>query len=116
MKNQMAVMCHNIAKYNREHKMPDLTPLERTEILQKAIDTWGPTLQEDVCIEEMSELTKAIIKHRRASKTGRENILEEIADVQIMLDQMRMLYGDTTEQEAFKIERLRKRLEDKNAE
>ena len=38
-------------------------------------------------------------------------VLEEIADVQIMLDQMRLIYGDTTEQEAFKLERLRKRLE-----
>jgi hypothetical protein len=95
----------------------EMTPVEVAKILQKAIDTWGPTLQEDVCIEEMSELTKAIIKHRRASnnleiKTGPENIIEEIADVQIMLDQMRLIYGDTAEQEAFKVERLRKRLEE----
>lgn len=33
-KNQTAVMCHNIAKYNREHRHPDLTPLEAAEILE----------------------------------------------------------------------------------
>lgn len=90
--------------------------MNRAEILRKAINIYGPTLQEDICIEEMSELTKAIIKHRRAYgnpeiAVGRENIKEEIADVQIMLDQMRILYGDTAEQEDFKVERLRKRLE-----
>lgn len=90
--------------------------MTRLETLQAAINTWGPTLQEDVCIEECSELIKAIIKHRRAFgnpeiAAGRENIKEEIADVQIMLDQMRILYGDTTEVEQFKVERLQKRLD-----
>lgn len=90
--------------------------MNRIEILQKAINTYGQIMQEDICIEEMSELTKAIIKSRRAApgpesaaRTGA--IVEEIADVQIMLDQMRLLYGNTTDQENFKLERLRKRLE-----
>jgi NTP pyrophosphatase (non-canonical NTP hydrolase) len=68
-----------------------------------------------MCIEEMSELTKALLKLRRAStqpemQKCRENIREEIADVQIMIDQMRMVYGDTAEQETYKIQRLRKRM------
>jgi hypothetical protein len=78
-------------------------------------------------LEEMAELQKAILKLRRlgkhifedwAVKNASEKIdlavkyvLEEIADVQIMLDQMRLIYGDTAEQEAFKLDRLRKRLE-----
>ncbi|MCY1715210.1 hypothetical protein [Caproiciproducens galactitolivorans] len=33
-KDQTAVMCHNIAKYNREHQQPDLTPLEAAEMLE----------------------------------------------------------------------------------
>jgi len=91
--------------------------MNRTEILQKAIDTWGQMLQEDICIEEMSELTKALIKYRRVHGAEkyvvRDNILEEIADVQIMLDQMRLIYGDTTGQEEFKLNRLANRLEHK---
>jgi NTP pyrophosphatase (non-canonical NTP hydrolase) len=92
--------------------------MNRTEILQKAIDAYGEPMQEDICIEEMSELTKALIKYRRAHGAEkyavRDNIREEIADVQIMLDQMRMIYGDTMEQENFKVQRLEKRLEKKS--
>jgi len=91
--------------------------MTRPEILQEAIKKYGVESQCDMCIEEMSELMKALLKLRREStQTGyqkcRENIREETADVQIMLDQMRMIFGDTTEQENFKLERLRKRLEE----
>jgi NTP pyrophosphatase (non-canonical NTP hydrolase) len=89
--------------------------MNRTEILQEAIKKYGVQSQCDMCIEEMSELTKALLKLRRAStqpemQKCRENIREEIADVQIMIDQMRMVYGDTAEQEKYKIQRLRKRM------
>ena len=59
---------------------------------------------------------KELLKLRRESTQAgfqkrRENIKEEIADVQIMLDQMRIVFGDTSEQEEFKVNRLRERLE-----
>jgi len=90
--------------------------MNRTEILQEAIKKYGVNNQCDVCIEEMSELTKELLKLRRESTQAgfqkrRENIKEEIADVQIMLDQMRIIFGDTSEQEEFKVNRLRERLE-----
>ena len=90
--------------------------MNRIEILQKAIDTYGISAQEDMLFEEMAELQKAVLKLRRVdSVTGAladlEDVREEIADVQIMLDQMRLIYGDTAAQEVFKLERLRKRLE-----
>ena len=59
------------------------------EIYQKLIDKFGVEHQELILIEEMSELTKAIIKKRRGLE---HNIEEEICDVQIMLDQMKILY------------------------
>lgn len=57
--------------------------------------------QIDVLIEEMSELTKALLKNRRAQNGHTDtpvghtvqNIIEEIADVQIMLLQINYL-GD----------------------
>ena len=90
--------------------------MTRVEILQTAIDIYGVSAQEDMLFEEMAELQKAVLKLRRVdSVTGAladlEDVREEIADVQIMLDQMRLIYGNTAEQEAFKLERLRKRLE-----
>lgn len=90
--------------------------MNRTEILQEAIKKYGVESQCNVCIEEMSELAKELLKLRREStqtgyKKRRKNIKEEISDVQIMIDQMRMIFGDTTAQEEFKVNRLKERME-----
>ena len=79
------------------------------EILQKNIDLNGARMEVDVAIEEMSELTKELCKHRR----GEKNILhiaEEIADVEIMLEQLKMIFkcrDIVAEQMDVKIERIR---------
>lgn len=68
-----------------------------TEILKLAIDTYGDKSQIDKSIEEMTELTKALLKHRYIQKPHQRDILEdavaeEMADVMIMLEQLRMIY------------------------
>lgn len=73
----------------------------RPDILQQAVDTYGKEAQVDMAIEEMSELAKALLKHRRAEKSPeawdyertKQCIYEEIADVIIMLSQLLMIYG-----------------------
>ena len=62
--------------------------MTETGILTAAITYYGERLQEEVAVEELSELTQAIIhKHR-----GRDhNIAEEIADVEIMLAQLKII-------------------------
>lgn len=63
--------------------------MKKEEIFTKAIKQYGEKAQVDVAIEEMSELIQAILHERR----GRENnIAEEIADVEIMLSQLKMIY------------------------
>lgn len=100
--------------------MSEIQVTDRMAILTAAISTYGMKAQQDMALEEMSELTKAILKTRRAH-TGPEltaafeNVLEEIADVQIMLDQMKLIYGDTQEQEAEKLARLKGWIEDATA-
>lgn len=83
-------------------------------ILLQAIVEYGAEAQTDMMIEEMSELTKALLKHRRKeSKETLDNILEEIADVQIMLDQMKLIHDDekaTDEYRDAKLLRLAARL------
>ena len=84
----------------------------RSSTLRSAIEVFGVDSQVDVMIEEMSELTKALLKLRRAlpgreSAECKDHIREEIADVQIMLDQMRLIFGFTDKQDKAKIERLR---------
>lgn len=83
------------------------------EILISAIKTFGAYEQERVAIEECAELIQAIShKHR-----GREhNIAEEIADVEIMLEQLKVInncHAETAQIRKEKIERLYERVFDR---
>ena len=91
---------------------------EQLEVLETVLDTYGYQNQSDILIEEMAELTKAIIKHRRYfTKETFDNLCEEIADVSIMLQQMflRTPNVDYDTIATNKIYRLAKRLENINA-
>ena len=87
--------------------------MNEKEILKTAIETFGAEFQEIVAIEECAELIQAIShKHR-----GREhNIAEEIADVEIMLEQLKIINKCHKEVETIrkkKIKRLFDRIFDK---
>lgn len=93
----------------------------RQDVLQQAVHTWGKEAQVDMAIEEMSELTKALLKERRAAnyagqpeiEMARHGVYEEMADVIIMLTQLLVIYGDRALfQKAIneKVERLSHRL------
>lgn len=59
-------------------------------LCRRALDTYGADAQIDQCIEECAELTVEL-QHR---KRGRLNhAVEEIADVMICAQQMRLLVG-----------------------
>ena len=100
---------------NEEMKM---TQEREGLILGAAIDTWGTEMQIVVAIEEMSELTKALTKYIRADDAATivTNIREEMADVGIMLNQLSLIFGDTTEEEIRKLNRLQRRIEDVTGE
>ena len=85
---------------------------EYEPILKKAISQNGEYGQLDICIEEMAELTQAISKLKRGLT---HNVEEEVADVEIMLEQVRMMFlvdaKKIDEIKKQKLERLEKRLE-----
>ena len=86
------------------------------EIYKKAIDKWGARTQITMVFEEMSELQKELCKVLRGNLV-KENIAEEIADVEIMLEQMKMLFEVESlviYNKRLKIERLNARLENQN--
>lgn len=86
--------------------------MNETHILQKAIDRWGEDAQTKMVLEEMSELQKEICKRWRG-KDNRDAIAEETADVEIMLDQLKMMLDIQEEVRAYrreKLVRLRERL------
>ena len=116
----------NLAAYaNGERAVEDASPYAVTtdssdgdEICRAALETFGAGLQVMMAIEEMSELTKELCKNGR----GQENtthIAEEIADVEIMLQQMVMLFDCAGQVETFrryKLERLAGRIEEAREE
>lgn len=61
------------------------------QVLLEAINHYGEDHQLDIAVEEMSELTKEICKHKRYGD-NREAIVEELADVEIMMQQIRMIF------------------------
>lgn len=68
---------------------------EKYEILKEFIDFWGYECQSTVAIEELSELIKALCKYKREDYDSKyvPNILEEIADVHNMINQLEIYFG-----------------------
>lgn len=77
-----------------------------------AINHYGLEAQTVVAMEEMAELIQALSKSRRGVE---HNVEEEIADVEIMLAQLRCVYNcDEIERiKALKLEVLEKRMLEK---
>ena len=81
---------------------------QMTEILIKALDTFGINNQTNQTIEELAELIVAINKWKRHGSL--ENMIEEIADVEIMILQLKMYFQfalEVQEKKKEKIERLK---------
>ena len=88
--------------------------MHEMSLLQRAITKWGEDAQTKMVLEEMSELQKEICKFWRG-KDNRDAIAEEVADVEIMLDQLELMLDIQYQVEQHrqkKLRRLQKRLED----
>lgn len=84
------------------------------EIYKKAIETYGVESQIKMAIEEMAELTNALMKLQRGRVTI-PDVVEEIADVKIMCEQLAYVFGqkEVETQVSFKTNRLKFRMEGK---
>nr|DAH30440.1 MAG TPA: nucleoside triphosphate pyrophosphohydrolase [Caudoviricetes sp.] len=91
--------------------------------MQLAIDSYGRVNQVIKTVEELSELSQALCKILTSKFTDDrseffENIFEEMADVEIMLEQCKMIFYKSEDKindyKKKKIERLEKRLEGEN--
>lgn len=85
---------------------------EERRILTEAIQKFGKRIQFVVAIEELSELTKELTKNLRgADNVG--SIVEEIADVEIVLDQLKLMlfaFDAVRNVRDFKLKRLEERI------
>lgn len=90
--------------------------MERNQLLF-IINTYGTKMQQDIAIEELAELQKAILKHRRyRNKETEQEIIDEIADAEIMLEQLKIIYSchkDVEKRVEYKVDREIKRIKKK---
>lgn len=82
-------------------------------IYKEAFAVYGGDNQILKTIEECTELNLALM-HFLDDRTDEENVILEIADVEIMIEQLRLIFNNRKINEAkdFKLKRLKKRLED----
>jgi len=91
---------------------------ENFKTLEKAREVYGTQRELGMVIEECAELTKELIRSARyddfsdAVKDTREKVMEELADVYIVLNHVHSLYGITEEDllpiVQYKLTRLKK--------
>ena len=98
---------------------------EQREVLKLAIEIYGRVNQVYKCVEEMGELIQALMKYGNVTDLSRnlaeaaeksvrqyENVIEEIADVRIMVEQAAMMFGEKEVNKMIekKVDRLAHRL------
>lgn len=84
-------------------------------VLKRALHTWGEQTQMMMVVEEMSELMKEILKNVNRGKDNLAEIIEETADVEIMLEQLKENYQIADKVEVYKSEKIKlieRRLDD----
>lgn len=89
--------------------------INEKEVLARALRVWGKVPQMLQAVEEMSELTKEIIKNINRGKNNLAELVEETADVEIMLEQLKICYGipeQVADYKAGKLEKLNHRLDE----
>lgn len=95
--------------------------MQREEVFAEAVKQWGVDAQVIMAFEEMAELTQALCKMRRNGyrwgdgTTYRDNLKEEIADVELMIEQLKYMFEihDSEAIKTKKMNRLIKLLEEK---
>lgn len=86
--------------------------VKETRTLEEAIHKYGNEAQTKMLLEEMAELQKEICKFWRG-KDNLEDIADEVADVEIMLAQTKMIFGieeAVTRHRTAKLQRLSDRM------
>lgn len=81
--------------------------VNQDELYHRTLRVWGKEPQMLQVIEEMSELTKEILKNVNRKKDNVKELIEETADVEIMLGQLKVCYDIEKQVEAYKAEKLK---------
>lgn len=109
-----------ISVYVDDSGEDEQTPEQREMALyEAAVVKFGERAQILMAVEEMSELTEALLKYVRHEDFNQgdydsiiESVSEKRADVEIMLNQLDVIFGDNSEAEQRKLEHLAAIVED----
>ena len=85
---------------------------EQLRHLNTIVDHYGAEHQQKKAVEECKELVEEI-EYALAGENNRKGIIDEIADVEIMIEQLKIIYSCKKEVESrinYKIERQIKRI------
>lgn len=66
--------------------------MELEQLYQATINKWGEDAQYDQAVEECAELIAAL-KHYRRGKIDKRAVIDELADVSLMLGQLCWMFG-----------------------
>ena len=75
------------------------------DLYQRVMDKWGADAQLTVVIEELSELIKEVCKIKRGMG-DMTHLAEEVADVEIMCEQLRYIFDIDSVVDAWKESKL----------
>lgn len=81
-------------------------------IEQRVIEKFGKEKQTIIAMEEMAELTKELSKSLRGAD-NRQQILEEVADVEICLSEIRLMHNIQLNELAAMMDEKLKRTEER---
>lgn len=81
-------------------------------LYERAIEKYGEEAQIKKAVEELGELIVELAKALNGSKDEHQlgHLREELADVCIMCDQLQLIFGDVSDWEMYKLERLERKL------
>ena len=90
--------------------------IDKKVIIKKIVDTYNNnSIQQVIAMEEMAELQKEISKYLRGHG-NKEALTEEMADVLIMIEQLKLIHNisedDLEEEIIFKLIRMNERMEE----
>ncbi|MCK5913961.1 MAG: antitoxin [Desulfuromusa sp.] len=82
------------------------------QLYRATLDKWGEDAQYDQMVEECAELIAAL-KHFRRGKINQQTVIDELADVTLMLGQLTWMFGSERIENSVqkKIKKLNKLLE-----
>lgn len=74
--------------------------MEKDQLYQATIDKWGVEAQYEQMVEECAELITAL-KHFQRDKADKQTVINELADVTLMIGQLTWMFGSQQVEDAI---------------